>query len=309
MSAIFDVRVADIRILTPVIREYQLQATSGDLPAFSAGSHIQLLLPGGQRNAYSLIGDPIHSDCYRIAVRQQERSRGGSSYIHQSLEVGAALKITSPANLFALNRHAGEHILVAAGIGITPFLAYSKELLRAGQAFELHYAYRQGYSDAYLENLRGELGERLHEYPSGKRRLDVKTLLQHRSLSTHIYACGPQHLVADLKEGARQSGWSPNRVHWEAFASAEPGQAFEVVLARSNLQLHVTSNESLLEALERSGVKLPNLCRGGVCGLCQTRWLQGDVEHRDMFLTSEERESYLMPCVSRGCGSPIVLDI
>lgn len=307
MSAL-EVRVSAARSITPVIRELSLTPVSGTLPGFSAGSHVQLHLPNGKRNAYSLIGDPRDTGHYRIAVRQQAQSRGGSRYIHEQLQVGDALKISPPANLFALDATARLHILVAAGIGITPFLAYCSELLLRGDSFELHYAYRAGVSDAYVETLRERLGERLHVYENGNRRLDLGQVLQQRPLGTHVYACGPQALLDALREQGQALGWPAARLHWEAFAAPEPGLPFQVELARSGRQLQVAAEQSLLEALEVAGVELPNLCRGGVCGQCRTPYLRGDVEHRDLFLADAERVDHLMPCVSRGCGS-ILLDI
>lgn len=305
----FEVRVGETRMITPVIRELSLQPLSGTLPAFSAGSHVQVHLPNGKRNAYSLLSDPSDTSHYRIAVRQQAQSRGGSRYVHERLQTGDRLRISPPANLFALHSTARLHVLIAAGIGITPFLAYSTELLRRGDAFELHYAYRTGVSDAYVETLRERLGKRLHVYESGSRRLDLGQLLSHRPLGTHVYACGPQSLLDALREQSLALGWPAARVHWEAFAAPEPGVPFVVELARSGRQVAVGAEQSLLEALEGAGVELPNLCRGGVCGQCQTPYLKGDVEHRDLFLATAERATSLMPCVSRGCGSPILLDI
>ncbi|WP_095155132.1 PDR/VanB family oxidoreductase [Pseudomonas sp. Irchel 3E13] len=304
-----DVRIAAIRELTPVIREYRLEALTGELPGFSAGSHVQVHLPNGRRNAYSLLGDPADRRQYRIAVRHQDASRGGSRFIHQEMNAGDQLAISAPANLFPLYSKARQHLLVAAGIGITPFLAHSRELLRRGEDFELHYAYRAGSSDAYLTELRALVGPRLHEYPSGTRRLDPAALLRDRPLGAHVYSCGPQSLLLAIQEQAAAFGWSPRRVHSEAFAAAQPGQPFRVELLRSGRHLQVSAEQSLLEALEAAGVEVPNLCRGGVCGQCQTPYLKGDVEHRDHVLAAAERASSLMPCVSRGCGSPILLDI
>ena len=304
-----EVRIAAIRELTPVIREYSLEAVTGCLPGFSAGSHVQLHLPNGRRNAYSLLGDPADTRQYHIAVRHQDASRGGSRYLHQQLQAGDTLPISAPANLFPLFSKARQHLLVAAGIGITPLLAHARELLRRREDFELHYAYRAGSSDAYLSELRQLLGPRLHEYPAGVKRLNAATLLHERPLGTHVYTCGPQSLLLDIQEQAAARGWSRQRLHSEAFAAAEPGQPFEVELLRSGRQLQVSAEQSLLEALESAGVEVPNLCRGGVCGQCQTPYLKGDVEHRDHVLSAAERASSLMPCVSRGCGSPILLDI
>lgn len=309
MSGFIPVRVTDIRQVTPVIREVSLQSLGSALPAFSAGSHIQVLLPNGKRNAYSLLSDPLDTRHYRIAVRRQDDSRGGSRYVHEQLQVGDELRIAPPANLFPLHNEAHLHILLAAGIGITPFIPYCAELLRRGAPFELHYAYRCGVSDAYVAQLRELIGERLHCYDSPQQRLDLKYVFSNRPLGSHIYACGPQRLLDDLHQQAATLGWSDSRIHSEAFTAAQSGEPFSVQLLRSQQQLSVGADQSLLEALEAAGVEVPNLCRGGVCGQCQTAYLQGDVEHRDHFLSPEEQTASLMPCVSRGCGQPILLDL
>ncbi|MCQ3031199.1 PDR/VanB family oxidoreductase [Pseudomonas syringae] len=309
MSRTIAVRVAQTHLLTPMVRELLLEPLSGSLPAFSAGSHVQVHLPNGRRNAYSLLGDPAQTRHYRIAVRRQSQSRGGSHFIHDELDVGDRLTISAPANLFPVHSKARLHLLIAAGIGITPFMAYCAELTRQGQDFELHYACRPGISDAYLDTLREQLGPRLHVYASPTRRLDLNTLLSQRPLGTHVYACGPQTLIDALREQSQALGWPASRVHWEAFAAPEPGNPFDVHLARSGRQLKVNAEDSLLEALEAAGIEVPNLCRGGVCGQCQTAYIDGAVEHRDLFLSEHERNTHLMPCVSRSCGGALVLDI
>jgi ferredoxin-NADP reductase len=303
------VQVAHIRSLTALVRELRLEPLRGLLPAFSAGSHVQVHLPNGKRNAYSLLSDPADTSHYRIAVRLQAQSRGGSRYIHERLQIGDLLQLSEPANLFPIHSQARLHLLVAGGIGITPFLAYCAELLRKDARFELHYAYRGESGDAYVDELQESLGTRLHRYRSGQRRLDLAQLLRARPLGTHVYACGPHSLLDSLHQQIRALGWSERRLHREAFSSAAAGLPFTVELARSGRRLEVAAEQSLLEALEAAGVERPNLCRGGVCGQCQTTYLRGDVEHRDLFLAAEERANSLMPCVSRGCGKPILLDL
>ncbi|MDE1169115.1 MAG: PDR/VanB family oxidoreductase [Pseudomonas sp.] len=307
MSAFLEVRVAALRDLTSAVREVTFEPLNGRLPGFSAGSHVQVHLPG-LRNAYSLLSDPADTRHYRIAVRRQEQSRGGSHYVHDQLQVGQTLRLSPPANLFALHGTAQLHILVAGGIGITPFLAYCTELQRRGAEFELHYAYRTGVSDAYLPQLREQLGARLHTYDSVQRRLDPAQLFKNRPLGSHVYACGPQSLLLSLREQARLQGWPDDRVHWEAFTAPAAGQPFPVELARSGRQLQVGAEQSLLEALEACGVEVPNLCRGGVCGQCHTRYLKGTVEHRDHVLDATQHADSLMPCVSR-CAGPLLLDL
>ncbi|WAJ38811.1 PDR/VanB family oxidoreductase [Pseudomonas sp. GOM7] len=314
MSAMIEVQVTEVRQLTPVVREFSFRAVDGTLPGFSCGSHVQVILPTGGRtlrNAYSLLGDPRDSGVYRIAVRLQEASRGGSRYLHEQVRVGDRLQIGAPSNLFALHSQARHHILVAGGIGITPFMAYLAELEAQGASFELHYAYRSGLTDAYASELRERLGERFHGYDAATgERLDCTSLFAGKPLGSHLYVCGPQRLLDELKVLAAAHGWSAGRLHWEAFAAPEPGQPFTVELARSGQRLQVPGDHSLLEALEAAGVEVPNLCRGGVCGQCTTRYLSGEVEHRDHYLDEQQRGAALMPCVSRGgCSGTLLLDL
>lgn len=314
MSAMIEVQVTEVRQLTPVVREFSFAALDGTLPGFSCGSHVQVVLPiEGRtlRNAYSLLGDPRETGVYRIAVRLQETSRGGSRYLHEQVRVGDRLQIGAPSNLFALHSQARHHILVAGGIGITPFMAYLAELEAQGASFELHYAYRSGLTDAYAAELRERLGERFHGYDAAAgQRLDCTSLFAGKPLGSHLYVCGPQRLLDELKVLAAAHGWSAGRLHWEAFAAPEPGQPFTVELARSGQRLQVPGDHSLLEALEAAGVEVPNLCRGGVCGQCTTRYLSGEVEHRDHYLDEQQRGAALMPCVSRGgCSGTLLLDL
>lgn len=307
-----DVRVCAIRSLTPVIRELTLEPVDAALPAFSAGSHIQLWMNDGTRtirNAYSLLGDPMDRRTWRIAVRRQERSRGGSAFVHERIHAGMTLRVTAPANLFALNATCRTHILVAGGIGITPFLAHIAELERSGADYELHYACRPGLTDAYLADLSARLGTRLHSYDGSERVFDARRVLAGRPLGAHVYVCGPERMLADVRNTARALGWPDSRVHWEAFVAAAPGAPFTAQLGRSARSIDVASDQSLLEALESAGLHVPNLCRGGVCGQCATRYLDGEVEHRDAYLTATERATHLMPCVSRACGRTLTLDL
>ncbi|MVV52090.1 oxidoreductase [Pseudomonas sp. PB120] len=309
MSAVLKVRVSAAKMLTPVVREFTLQSCAGPLPGFSPGSHVQVhlaLADGKVRNAYSLTSDPTDNHHYRIAVRLQDSSRGGSRYLHQHVQIGDTLEISPPANLFALHATASLHILLAGGIGITPFMAYIAALEQQQAHVELHYLCRPGLSDAYLDTLRQRLGSRFHTYHS---RPDLCRILRDRPLGSHLYTCGPQPMLDAVRQQAKALGWPDSRVHWEAFSAAQPGQPFDLELVRSGRRLRVGAEQSVLEALESAGLEVPNLCRGGVCGQCRTRHVRGEIEHRDSFLSPAEQADFLMPCVSRGCGLSVSLDL
>lgn len=308
------VKVADIRQITPVIREFTLVPTAGELPGFSAGSHVVVEVPTGdrkQRNPYSLLSDPTDRTRYRIAVRRLDESRGGSQAMHANVDVGDQLEISYPQNLFAPHSQARHHVLIAGGIGITPFMAYVAELQARNASFELHYAYRGGLSGAFIDHLSERLGSKLHTYDShAGEQMEIAAVLRAQRLGAHLYACGPGSLLEAVRDQAAALGWPGGRVHWEEFAAPEPGVPFSVELAKSGRTIEVPGDRTLLETLEDAGVNIDSGCRGGVCGACKTRYLEGEVNHRDHFLAEDEHDSYLMPCVSRGCAErPLLLDL
>ncbi|KGT47459.1 PDR/VanB family oxidoreductase (plasmid) [Acinetobacter sp. ANC 7454] len=314
MNSTVAVRVKQIKQITPVIREFSFEATEQALLPFSSGSHIVVQLPLADRvlrNAYSLMNDPSHPHEYQIAVRLQEQSRGGSRYLHEQVKVGDQLRISAPLNLFSLHSQAQHHVFIAGGIGITPFMSHMRYMLHAGSSFELHYACREGISNAYEDDLKYLFQDQVHIYSEKtQKRLDIEQLLGQQNLNTHVYICGPERLIQAVITTAKKLGWSPNRVHWEAFNSPAPGQAFDIHLSKSNKNIHVPSDFSMLEALEAHDIQIPNLCRGGVCGQCVTGYSQGEVEHLDHYLSVQEQQHSLMPCVSRAkAGQCIHLDL
>jgi ferredoxin len=87
--------------------------------------------------------------------------------------------------------------------------------------------------------------------------------------------------------------------------------AFEVECAQSGLTIEVAADETVMDALEQAGVQVPNACREGICGSCETPVLAGIPDHRDGLLTDAEREAgkTMMPCVSRCLSARLVLDL
>lgn len=308
------VRVAVAKYITPLIRHFILTpAESSDLPRFSAGSHVQVHIPTNgrvQRNAYSLLGSPRDRSCYQIAVRRQEPSHGGSVYLHDQVSVGDILHIGLPANLFPLDRLASRQLLIAGGIGITPLMSYLHERANLPASFQLHYAFRDAEHAAFVDRLRGQLGEDLRTYNTARGQIiDPGRLLAAQPLGTHVYVCGPHGLIEAVVEATRALGWPRSHLHFERFAASAPGAPFRVSCARRDLEVEVPGDLSLLDALEAAGLEVPNLCRGGVCGQCETGLIEGEAEHRDSYLTPDRHASHIMLCVSRARSERLVLDL
>ncbi|MGE8621040.1 MAG: PDR/VanB family oxidoreductase, partial [Achromobacter spanius] len=270
------VRVTRIEHVTPLIKRYTLEALDGGaLPPFTGGSHIIVQMRDGSRhynNAYSLMSSPNALGNYQIGVRRETPSKGGSVFLHDKVAEGDALSITRPNNLFALDKAARHHVLIAGGIGITPFISQLHDLHQRGASYELHYAFRADEHGAFRDELAGLCGDRVHFYVDSKgQRLDLAGLLSGMEPGAHAYVCGPGPLIDAVRGAAQAVGVESARVHVEQFAAPKPmGGAFTVVLAKSGKTVEVAAGESILNAIERdSTVPVECLCREGVCGTCE----------------------------------------
>lgn len=295
------------------VKAFTLRPLDGPAPPCPSGSHIVVdMPPPGRPAAYSLL-DP-GGGVYRIAVKHEPDSRGGSRYLH-ALAPGSHLRVQAPANRFPLAAVPGPRLFIAGGIGITPFIAHMAAL-GADANYQLHYAFRDAAGAAFAAQLakrseRGDARIRLYESRAG-RRLDLDALIAAAPADSQVYVCGPERLIAATADACARR-LPAGRLHYERFSAdtAAASAGFEVELARSGLRLRVDADESILAAIERQSSLRPGcLCREGYCGSCETRLLAGDAEHRDQYLNEAERRERIMICVSRAAGSgPLVLDL
>lgn len=315
-APLIPVKVAAIEQVTPLVKHFTLAARDGSLlPAFAGGSHVVVSMHDAgktHRNPYSLMGSSRDLRHYHISVRRQEKSRGGSVFMHDRVKVGDELEISAPVNLFALASHARKHILIAGGIGITPFMSQLHDLRQAAAQYELHYAARSAEHAAFAEALQEAYPGQVHLYlDSQGRKLDISALLANQPLGSHVYVCGPAGMVEAVQHMAHELGWAKSHVHHEEFTVPASGKPYTAVLARSGIEIEVDGSTSLLDAVEEAGVEAPYMCRGGVCGVCETCVVEGEVEHHDHFLSAEDKagNKKMMICVSRAKSRRIVVDL
>lgn len=313
-----DVVVARRSVAADDVVALEIRSRSGaELPAFTAGSHVDVNLPGGLVRQYSLCAAPDRRDRYRLGVLRDANSRGGSIAVHEHLAEGAELTISTPRNLFALDETATRSILLAGGIGITPILSMAYRLSALGRDFELHYAVRSVERAAFLDELRGsDFGDRvvLHvDNGPAEQRFDAGALTAGPDAGTHLYCCGPAGFIDIVTQRARQAGWADGNVHVERFTTAPVSgdQPIRVVARRSDLTIEVAADETILDALRAHGIEVDSSCEAGACGTCLVGVLEGTPDHRDFWQTDEERASnrQMTVCCSRALTRELVLDI
>ncbi|MCX2889769.1 PDR/VanB family oxidoreductase [Pseudomonas sp. DCB_BI] len=283
---------------------------------FEAGAHIDLHLPNGLVRSYSLLNSPSDQGRYVVGILRDRSSRGGSRYVHEQLRVGTQLIISQPRNNFALDTRASHSVLVAGGIGITPIYCMFRQLLASGRSAELIYCARSRREAALLEPL-AELGAKVvYHFNDEKGSLpDLAHYLAGRSPDTHFYCCGPTPMLDAFEAVCEQLGYA--NAHIERFTAVEVAAAadaldhYSVELSKSGKTLSVEPGLNLLDVLLEAGCDIDHSCREGVCGSCETRVLEGDIDHRDGVLSKAERAANgsMMVCVS-GCKSRrLVLDL
>ena len=314
------VRVERIRQEALDIKSFELvRVDGGSLPGFAPGSHVDVHIEQGLVRQYSLCSGSDETARYRIAVKNESGSRGGSRAMHEHVKEGDVIQISAPRNNFSLVSGAAHHLLVAGGIGVTPLLSMARHLQAERASFDFQYFSRSIQHTAFHDLISGsDLGHRtVFHYalePEAVRSY-LRRLLWRRREGAHLYLCGPRPFM-DLVEATAAATWPPEAVHLEYF-SADPASLagasdeFRVRLARRNCEYLVPAGKSIVDALADHGVCIETSCEQGVCGTCLTGVLGGTPDHRDVFLTEEERAAggKILPCVSRARSEVLVLDL
>ncbi len=345
-SEIHPLRVAAIDELTEDAVAITF-AVPDDLRAaysFSHGQHLSIRGRDDVRRSFSICSSPS-SGVLRIGVK---RLPGGafSDSVVGALQVGEELEVMTPAGRFTTELDptaVRRYVAVAAGSGITPILSIVTALLEGEPAARvtLVYANRTSRSVMFLEEV-ADLKDRFTDrfqvlHVLSREQQDVDLLsgrLDGERFAAIVEAfglgdtddwflCGPQQMVVDLRDLLRDSG--ATRVHTELFHADPVPRAPVAALADGadgaaavTIRLDGRSSDfplrpdgpPVLEAALGVRGDLPFACKGGVCGTCRARLVEGTVQmDANYALEPEEVErGYVLTCQSHPTSARVVLD-
>ncbi len=314
LKQVIDVMVAAREDRAPGLAVFDLMRDGGGrLPLFEAGAHVEAHIAEGLVRPYSLCGDPADRERYRLGILLDPASRGGSRRIFDEWHPGHRVRVSQPRNLFPLATEATHHIMIGGGIGVTPQVAMARHLAAAGTSFELHYCVRHEERAVFLPELRTFAdGGSIIPHFSVRRRFELSVDVGAPREGAHLYICGPQAFMDSIIADARRLGWDDSSIHYEFFDVDVDiiGAPFEVE-TRDGRAFEIPPDKSIAEVLMAHGFNVDISCEKGICGSCITDVIDGLPDHRDHYLTDEEkvRGDCIALCCSRAKSGKLKLAI
>ena len=317
---------------------------------FTQGQHITVrteLAGDDVRRNYSICS-PVSSGVLRIAVKRLPGG-AFSEHALEMLTVGDVLDVMTPSGRFFTEldpANQNHYVCIAAGSGITPVLSIVATTLETEPRSKvtLIYANRTHKTVMFLEeveDLKDRYADRLHlihvlsrepqeaELFSGRLDTDrmsriLDTLLPPETVD-HWFLCGPFEMVSSLRKLLIAEGVSKKAVHAEVFhvetappvrrtvpAAAEATGADVTITLdgrQSSFRLH-PDGPPVLEAALAVRSDAPFACKGGVCGTCRAKVLEGSVEMDTNWALEPEEvgRGYVLTCQSHPTSDKVVLD-
>ncbi len=311
------VRVAltKVEAMTTDVTKYSFQNVDGsDLPEWTAGAHLDVLVAPEFLRQYSMSGDPADRGKYEIGVLREDEGRGGSALLHRIFSEGRKVFVSKPINHFELIEDAEKSFLMGGGIGITPMIAFAHRLHALGRDFELHYSASREDGAGYINDLKEmPWSDKVSFHFSDKgTRADLDAVLDGYQDGWHVYTCGPDRYMDGVIEAATRRGFPEEARHLEYFSVPEQPDyenfPFKVKL-QDGRELIVPEDKTASDVLIENGIHVDVKCSDGICGVCKCGLVSGDVEHRDFVLSNKQREGTIILCQSRAAEPDGVIEI
>jgi ring-1,2-phenylacetyl-CoA epoxidase subunit PaaE len=310
--------------------------------AFAAGQSLTLRL-GDERRSYSICS-PV-GQAPRIGVRVVDGGKVSGWLVH-TVRPGDVIDVQSPSGSFspALGTP-GDHVLIAAGSGITPMLSIAASLLAASQDTRVTLLYGNRRADTVMfadavADLKDAYASRMclvhvlsrepQEVELFSGRMDAEKLRSLLPVTVevaevdHWWLCGPFGLVAAASDVLAEFGVPAARVHRELFyveddppeqtrhedSAPTTGSEVTVILDGRSSVVSVPADVPILDAAQKVRPDLPFACKGGVCGTCRALVTSGQVRMRRNFAldASEVDAGYVVTCQSLPLTDTVTVD-
>ena len=316
------------------------------LAYFRAGQYVSVALDIGEaklNKPYTIRSCPKDAlkGSYTLTVKRTANGFA-SDYILDNWQVGTKVKLSGPLGEFYHQelRDAKQVVALAGGSGITPFYSMAEAIADGTEDFSLTIIYGSRTKDAILL---GQELEAVAQRSGGK--VKVVHVLSHEDApgcekgfltaeliakyapegDYSVYVCGPKAMYSFLDQELPKLGLKARRIRKElpgeygdptgdaAYPKEAAGKTYKItVLIRGESQsVECRADQTLLDALEKAGIRAPSHCRSGECGWCHSRLVSGDVyipEDTDGRRAADKKFGWVHPCCSYPL-SDVTLDV
>lgn len=234
---------------------------------------------------------------------------------------GDVLFLAQPEGDFVLPLSPRPLLMLTAGSGLTPVMSMIRTLIPQRPDADLVLVHSA--RSPRLSLFREELLELADQFPGFRL---IEWFSEHRGRRLALsdgtdlddacpdwrqraaYACGPTGLLDDAE--ALWSGADSN-LQVERFAAVvapgPPGSGGQVTFEKSDTEVEVSGEDTLLQAGEKAGLMMPSGCRMGICHSCLTPLTAGRVRDTRTGEIHGEPGHLIQTCVSTAAG-PVGLD-
>ena len=347
-TAFHTLTVADVEELTDdaVAVTFDVPADLVDDFAFVPGQSLTLRrIVGGreERRQYSICAPAGARP--RVGVREIPDGLF-SRWLVRDVRPGDQVEVQTPSGRFCPDPallEGGRHLCIAAGSGITPMLSVASSVLDSHGDVTLLYGNRTTSSVMFAEelaDLKNEHGPELQlvhvlsreprdvELFSGRLDADrlrrLLTVVAPAATYDHVWICGPHAMLEDARTVLSELGVLPEKVHFELFYVDAPppelhrvdaevsGETTEVTIVLDGLTITapLPRDRSVLDGAQATRSDLPFACKGGVCGTCRARVVEGEVDMRRNYALepAEVEAGFVLTCQSYPLADPVTVD-
>jgi glycine betaine catabolism B len=336
-----DLVCVDVHEETHDVKTFTFVSREGKQFAFSAGQYFafDMTIDGeAETRCYSISSSPMRRNAISFTVK---RVAGGkaSNWLHDTMMPGISIRATGPIGSFVRpQKGAGKYLLVSGGSGITPLMSMAREMADEGRPVDtvflhagrspLDLVFRADLA-AIATRLKGFrqflLPESLAGEPSwpgvaGRVSRPLLEIVVPDLAERIVMCCGPAPFMAAIKRTVTELGVSADCYFEESFDAVAMDTApenvpnsttdtvYAVEFSKQKRTIDVSSQQTVLSAAKKGGIRLPSSCSTGLCGTCKSKLLSGsvDMQHNGGIRQREIDAGLFLPCCSRPLSNLVV---
>jgi 3-ketosteroid 9alpha-monooxygenase subunit B len=283
---------------------FEVPAECSERFSYKPGQFLTLRVPfegGWLPRCYSLSSTPLEDEPLRVTIKRVRDGRA-SNWLCEQLQAGDSLEVLPPAGVFVPRQLDRDFVLFGGGSGVTPVLSILRSALLAGKGrVLLIYANRDEASVIFREELKAlatahpQRLQVIHWLDSVQGIPSVKQLaeLARPFTMAEAFICGPGPFMDASVDALHLLGMDAGRIHVERFVSLpEEGsvavsQVLDINVTTAQLSVRLdgeehevpcAEGETLLNAMQRAGLRPPSSCQVGSCATCMCTVERGSVE-------------------------------